>query len=319
MTAVQNIRAGEISGKSHRTAAKRRNKLYKYKDIYIMLIPICLYYIIYKYIPMFGNMIAFQDYSITRGILDSEFVGLKHFKSFLNDVYFFRLLKNTLSINIYGLLLDFPAPIILALLLNEVRIAGFKRSVQTITYMPHFISTVIVSGMVLDFVAGDGMINSILGAFGIAPISFTTEAKYFYGIYTISGIWQSMGWGSIIYLSALAGIDMGLYEAASIDGASRWRQTLTITLPCLLPTISIMLITRIGQMLSVGYEKILLLYNPALYERADVISTYVYRKGILGAEYSYSAAVDFFNSIINFILLLFSNSISKKLTGNGLF
>lgn len=291
----------------------------KHKNIYIMLVPIILFYIVFCYVPMFGNIIAFQDYKITRGILKSDFVGLKHFLNFLNDVYFWRLLKNTLRINIYGLIFGFPAPIIFALMLNEVRSKKFKKTVQTITYMPHFISTVIICSMVTSFVSSDGIINSIIVAFGGEAVEFLTHPKYFVGVFTVSDIWQEMGWNSIIYISALTSIDQQLYEAASIDGASRWKQTIHITIPGILPTISILLIMTIGKMLSVGFEKVMLLYNPAIYETADIISTYVYRQGVLNANYSYSAAVGLFNSIINLILLVFANEVSKRTNGNGLF
>lgn len=291
----------------------------KHKMIYFMLIPVVAYYIIFHYIPMAGTVIAFQNFKITKGIFNSEFVGFKWFQQFLNDVYFWRLLKNTLVINLYNLVLGFPMPIILALLLNEVRNKAFKKTVQTITYMPHFISVVIICGIITNFVSTDGVINSVIKTFGGEALPFLTDPKYFPAVYTISGIWQNIGWSSIIYLSALSSIDQELYEAAAIDGASRWKQTLHITLPGILPTISILLIMQIGQMLSVGYEKILLLYNPAIYETADVISTYVYRQGIVGANYSYSTAVGLFNSVINLILLITANKLSKKTTGNGLF
>lgn len=289
------------------------------KNIYIMLIPVIAYYVLFAYVPMFGNIMAFQDYKITRGIFESNFVGFKHFNSFLNDVYFWRLIKNTIRINVYGLVFGFPAPIIFALLLNEVRNISFKKTVQTITYMPHFISTVIICGMITSFVAREGVINSIIVSLGGSPLEFMTDPKYFVGIYTISGIWQNMGWSSIIYISALSSIDQELYEAASIDGASRWKQTIHITIPGILPTVSILLIMQIGQMLSVGFEKVMLLYNPSIYETADIISTYVYRQGILGANYSYSAAVGLFNSVVNFILLVSVNAFSRKISGNGLF
>lgn len=302
---------------------KRQNKLLKTiiknKNIYIMLIPVIVFYVIFCYIPIFGNVIAFQDYKITRGILKSDFVGFKHFANFINDVYFWRLLRNTVTINLYYLILGFPVPIILALLLNEVRNQKFKKSVQMITYMPHFISAVVVASMTMDFVSTDGFINSVLVLFGIDSVPFMSTPKYFYGIYTISGIWQSMGWSSIIYISALASVDQQLYEAAKIDGAGRWKQTLYVTLPGILPTIIILFIMQIGSMLSVGYEKIILLYNPAIYETADVISTYIYRRGILGAEYGYSAAVSLFNAAINILLLVTSNFLSKKFTETSLF
>lgn len=310
------------NGSNPQTAVKK-NKLWteilKHKYIYLMFLPIAVYYIIFMYIPMAGNVIAFQNYKITRGIFASKFVGFHHFKNFLNDVYFWRLLRNTLTINVISLVVSFPMPIILALLLNEVRCKSFKKAVQTITYMPHFISVVIICGIIRNFVATDGVINSIVTMFGGEAIPFLTEPKYFPWVYVISGLWQEIGWSSIIYLSALSGIDQELYEAAAIDGANRWKQTIHITLPGLLPTISILLIMKIGSLISIGYEKILLLYNPAIYETADVISTYVYRQGILDANYSYSGAVSFFNSIISLILIFSSNAISKKVSGSGLF
>lgn len=303
----------------NRTRNRLLTSIARHKNIYIMLIPVIAYYVLFAYVPMFGNIMAFQDYKITRGIFESNFVGFKHFNSFLNDVYFWRLIKNTIRINVYGLVFGFPAPIIFALLLNEVRNISFKKTVQTITYMPHFISTVIICGMITSFVAREGVINSIIVSLGGSPLEFMTDPKYFVGIYTISGIWQNMGWSSIIYISALSSIDQELYEAASIDGASRWKQTIHITIPGILPTVSILLIMQIGQMLSVGFEKVMLLYNPSIYETADIISTYVYRQGILGANYSYSAAVGLFNSVVNFILLVSVNAFSRKISGNGLF
>ena len=303
----------------NRTGNRLFSGIVKHKNIYIMLIPVIAYYILFAYVPMFGNIMAFQDYKITKGIWESPFVGFKHFISFWNDVYFWRLLKNTIRINLYGLVFGFPTPIIFALLLNEVRNITFKKAVQTISYMPHFISTIIICSMITSFVAREGIINSIIVSLGGSPLEFMTNPKYFVWIYTISGIWQNMGWSSIIYISALSSIDQELYEAASVDGASRWKQTIHITLPGILPTISILLILQIGQMLSVGFEKVMLLYNPSIYETADIISTYVYRQGILGANYSYSAAVGLFNSVVNFILLVTVNTVSKKLSGNGLF
>ena len=293
-------------------------RIIEHKHIYVILLPTLLYYLIFKYIPMFGNVIAFQDYSVTRGIFGSEFVGLKNFTDFLSNYKFGELLRNTLRINLYDLAFGFPAPILLALLLNEVRVTWFKKSVQTITYMPHFISTVIVSSLVLTFVSSDGMINSVRGLLGLESISFMTEPKYFNAIYLLSDIWQQVGWSSIIYIANISSIDQSLYEAATIDGAGRLKQAIHITLPGIAETIIILLIMRVGQMLSLGYEKIILLYNPAIYETADVISTYVYRRGLLEGDYGYSAAVGMFNSVINFILLMIANSASKKFQGVGL-
>ena len=290
-----------------------------YLDVYLMLIPTLLFYIVFRYIPMFGNIMAFQNFKITRGFTGSDFVGFKHFIRFFSDYNFWRLLRNTVMLNLHLLVIAFPMPIIFALLLNELRCVKFKKAVQTITYMPHFISTVIIASLTLDFFSSNGVINSVIEMLGGMSRDFMTEPKYFWMIYTITSIWQSLGWSAIIYLSALSSIDQELYEAATIDGAGRWKQTLYVTIPGILPTVMILLIMQVGKMLTVGYEKIILLYNPSIYETADVISTYVYRKGILGADYGYSTAVGLFNSVINIILLFTSNKLSKKFTGSGLY
>lgn len=296
----------------------RLRRVLKHRNVYVILLPVLLYYLIFAYLPMAGNVIAFQNYSITRGFFDSNFVGFKHFKAFFTNYTFFRLIRNTLMINFYGLIFGFPAPIVLALLLNEVRSNKYRRTVQTVTYMPYFISTVVVAGMMLDFLDTRGLINDVIAFFGGQRIQFLVRQDMFWGIYTISEIWQGVGWGSIIYLSALSGVDTELYEAAAIDGANRYHQMRYITLPSISPTIMIMLILRLGQMMSLGYEKILLIYTPAIYETADVISTYVYRKGILEQSFSYSTAVNLFNSVVNFTLLVSANRISKALTGSSL-
>ncbi len=294
------------------------SEVIKHKELYIILLPTVIYYIIFHYFPMIGNIIAFQDYSVASGILGSKWIGWKHFTDFLSNYKFWQLIRNTLSINLYGLLFAFPAPIILALLLNEVKRNRFKRTVQTVTYLPHFISVVVAVVIVLDFVSANGMINHIRMLFGLDKIVFMTQPKYFYSIYVMSDIWQHIGWGSIIYIAALSGINVELYEAAYIDGAGRWKQMIHVTLPGIIPTIVILFILRIGQMLNVGFEKVLLLYNPSIYETADVISTYVYRRGILNLDYSYSTAVNLFNSVFNLALLISANTISKKLTSSSL-
>nr|WP_235548829.1 ABC transporter permease subunit [Paenibacillus sp. Soil522] len=286
--------------------------------IYLMLLPVITYYAIFHYGPMYGLLIAFKDYGIADGVWGSPWVGLTHFQHFFENHYFWRLIRNTFMINIYELLFAFPAPIIMALLINEIRVIIFKRVVQTISYLPHFISIVVVVGMIVDFVARDGLINNILGWFGIEPIAFLQEPGWFRPLYISSGIWQGIGWGSIIYLAAMSTIDPALYDAARIDGAGRWKQTLHVTIPGIMPTIVILLILNIGSMLSVGSEKIILMYNPLTYETADVISTYVYRKGILGADFGYSAAVGLFNSVISFILLTLANTISKRVSEHRL-
>jgi putative aldouronate transport system permease protein len=288
------------------------------KYIYLMLLPVVAYYLVFHYEPMYGAQIAFKDFSPGKGIWNSPWVGFKYFKEWFNSVYFWRLMRNTLLINVYDVLFGFPAPIILALLLNEIKSRTFKRTAQTVTYLPHFISLVVVCGLIVDFLTNDGLINNILNALGLESIPFMIKPEWFRTIYVTSGIWQGVGWGSIIYLAALSGVDPQLYEAATMDGAGRWKQTWHITLPCIMPTIVIMLILRLGQMLNVGAEKILLLYNPSTYETADVISTYVYRRGLLEMNYSYSTAVGLFNSIINFILLVTFNKVSRRITETSL-
>jgi putative aldouronate transport system permease protein len=290
------------------------------KFLYVMLVPVIAYYLIFQYGPMYGAVIAFQDFSPTKGIWESQWIGFENFVTFFNGAFFSRLIRNTLAINIIDLVFHFPAPIILALLLNEITSPLFKRTVQTITYMPHFISLVVVVGMMVDFFARDGLVNNIIVALlGVKAIPFLQSADWYWTLFVGSAIWQTIGWGSIVYLAAITNIDPTLYEAATVDGASRFRQLVHITIPGIMPTIIILLILRIGNMMSVGYEKTLLLYNPMTYETADVISTYVYRKGVLNTDYGFSAAVGLFNSVINFGLLLFANRVSKRASETGLF
>lgn len=289
------------------------------KYIYLMLLPVVAYYLIFMYFPMYGLQIAFKNFSPAQGIWGSEWVGLKHFTSFYHSFYFLRLIRNTLLLSLYELLFGFPAPIILALLLNELRNRIFKNVVQSITYLPHFISMVVVAGMMVDFLASDGLINRIAGMFGSAPVSFLIRPEWFRTIYVASGIWQGIGWGSIIYLAAIAGINPTLYEAARADGASRFRQAIHVTLPGIMPTVVIMLILRCGSLLSGGsLEKILLLYNSTTYETADVISTFVYRRGLLQMDYGFSAAIGLLNNVVNFIMLISANAISRKISEHKL-
>lgn len=287
-------------------------ELKRNKYIYIMLVPVVSYYIVIHYFPIYGLMIAFKDFVPLKGVMGSSWVGLKHFEAFFNSYYFIRLLKNTVLISFYDLLFGFPAPIILALILNEVRQQLFKRFVQTVSYLPHFISLVVVVGMILDFSSKDGVVNNVITLFGGQPIIFMQNQDWFRTIYVGSNIWQGIGWGSIIYLAALTAISPELYEAARVDGANRWSQMLHITIPGIMPTVIIMLILRVGHAMDVGYEKIILLYNPSLYETADVISSFIYRKGLLEMNFSYAAAVGLFNSVINFILLLTVNRLARR-------
>ena len=288
------------------------------KYIYIMLFPVAVYYLIFHYGPMYGVLIAFQDYNPIKGIWGSKWIGSENFTSFFSSFYFSRTVINTLTINLLDLLLGFPAPIILALLLNEIRFNPFKSVVQTVTYMPHFISVVVVVGMLVDFLARDGLINNLLAGFGAAPTAYLQKPEWFRVLFVGSGIWQHIGWGSIIYLAAISTIDPTLYEASTVDGADRFRQIWHITLPGIMPTIIILLILRLGAMMSVGYEKILLMYNPLTMETGDVISTFVYRKGILGTDWSFSAAVGLFNSVINFALLIVANRLSRRVSETSL-
>lgn len=298
--------------------AKIKSDYKKNKYIVYMAIPVFLWYLIFCYIPMTGIVTAFFNYNIAKGIFGSSFVGLKYFKDFLTGFYAYRTIRNTLAISLLTLLFGFPAPIIIALLLNEIRCKPFKKTVQTITYLPHFISIVVVCGMIVNFAAKDGVFNDIAEFLGAERTSYLLDPKYFRTIYVASGVWQSAGWGSIIYLAALAGIDVGLYEAAEIDGAGRLRQLWHITLPGIAPTIIIMLILNTGRLMSEGSEKVILLYNENTYETADIISSFVYRRGIVEANYSYSTAVGLFNAVINLILLTITNTLSRKLTETSL-
>jgi len=300
------------------TAAVLGKDFKKNKLLYLLSLSGVAYYLIFKYIPMYGALIAFKEFSPTKGILGSPWVGFKHFVDFFQSYYFWRILRNTIMINVYELLFAFPAPIILALLLNEVRKTMFKRMVQTVTYLPHFVSIVVICGMLVDFSSKDGLLNTILGWFGAEPQNLLLNPDLFRTIYIGSGIWQGIGWGSIIYLAALTAIDPQLYDAATVDGANRWKQMVHVTLPGIMPTIVILLILQIGGMMNVGFEKIILLYNPQTYETADVISSFVYRRGILEANYSHSTAVGLFNATINFALLILANRVSRKVSETSL-
>lgn len=286
---------------------------------YLIAVPVLVYLAIFCYKPMYGIIIAFQRYRPSLGFDRSPFVGFDNFVRFFNDIYFGRLIKNTFSISLLTIATSIPIPVCLALLLNEIRHSSFKRIAQTILYLPHFISLVIVCGLVVTFTQTNGVINDIIVFFGGERSNLLSSSKMFYPIYIISGLWQNMGWDSIIYLAALASVDQEQYEAARVDGAGRWKQMIYITLPSILPTISMMLILKMGGILNVGYEKILLLYQPITYDVADVISTYVYRKGLLEADFSYSTAVGIFNSVINLFFLIASNQLSKRVGQSGLF
>lgn len=298
--------------------ARLRTDLRNNWVVYLLLVPVIIWYLVFCYLPMFGVVMAFERFKFTKGILGSDWVGLKNFQKFFSSYYFLRLLRNTLLLSIKDLIFSFPAPIIFALLLNELRNKTFKKSIQTISYLPYFISMVVVCGLVKTFTESTGIFSLISQSLG-GPKELISYPGAFHGIMISSGIWQNLGYGSVIYISALTAIDMELYESAKLDGANRWQQTLHITLPGIMPTIIIMLIMRVGHLMSVNYQKIILLYSPATYETADTISTFVYRKGLIDGDYSYAAAVDLFNSVINTILLVTVNYISRKKSETSLF
>lgn len=295
--------------------------LRKYWILYALLIPVLAYFIIFKYAPMYGIIIAWKRYSPSKGILGSPWVGWRHFQSFFGSIYFWKILRNTLLINTYSLVFGFPIPIIFALMLNELRSAAFKRTVQTISYLPHFISTVVVVGMIFDFLNPDrGIITILLDRlFGLTPRIWLNQPEAFRSIFVLSGIWQGMGWSAIIYIASLSSIDTQLFEAATIDGCGTIRKMWNVTLPGILPTIVIMLILRMGQLLSIGVEKVILLYNPLTYETGDVISSFVYRRGFAERPNpSFATAVDLFNQGINLLFLVGANALSRRVTETSL-
>ena len=288
--------------------------------IYLMALPVLAYYLLFHYQPMYGAIIAFKDFKPAKGILGSPWVGLKHFHTFFTGPYAFRLIRNTFLISFYELIFGFPAPLLLAILLNEVLATRYKRMIQTLSYLPHFISLVVICALIKNFTASTGLVNDIIAFFfgEKARSTLLQDPSNFRTVYVVSGIWQGVGWGSIIYLAAISKIDQQLYEAAIIDGAGRFARIMHVTLPGILPTIIIMLILRMGSLMSVGFEKVFLLYNSGIYETADVISTYVYRRGIIDTDWSFSAAVGLFNSVVNFVLVVAANFISGKFSETSL-
>lgn len=312
----------QMSAKARLPLGKRiRRELQRNYMLYIMALPVALYFLLFHYGPMYGLMMAFKDYSVGLGLMKSPWVGFKHFVNFFNSPYFLRTLRNTLLISVYSIAFGFPAPIILALLLNEIKVTAFKRAIQTITYLPHFVSMVVMCGIIIDFFSRNGVVTQLLHHLtGIKARNLLLQPEYFRTIYVSTGIWQSIGWGSIVYISALSTIDAELYEAAVLDGANRFQQMLHVTLPGIMSTILTMFIMRVGRIMSVGYEKIILLYNPNTYETADVISSFVYRYGLGSAQdYSYTSAVGLFSSVINLIILVAANRFSRAVSDTSLF
>ena len=294
-------------------------RIWKHREYYLMLLPAVLYVALFCYAPMYGLQIAFKNYKVSLGVSGSPWIGFRNFTDFFQSYYFVTLLKNTLVLSLYALIVGFPIPIIIALIINEMK-GRFKKVTQTVLYAPHFISLVVLVSILNSMLSpSQGVVNTILEMLGRERIYFMADPKYFRHLYVWSGVWQGMGWGAIIYLAALSGVDPVLHEAADIDGATRLQKILHINIPTILPTIIIMLILRMGQVISVGYEKVYLMQNSMNVETADIISTYVYKRGILNSNYSFSAAVGLFNNVVNVILVLFANWISKKVSKTSLF
>ncbi len=309
---------------SNALSARKKKSLGEriWRDRYLLLLflPCLIYYILFKYVPMYGALVAFKDFKPFIGFMGSPWVGLEHFRTFFASPDAWRLIRNTLLLGLYTLLWSFPLPIIFALALNEIHNAKFKKVVQTVSYMPHFLSAVVVCGMVTSFLDPvRGAVNLLIKAFGGNALNFLAEPAYFRTIYVISEVWQTLGWSGIVYLAAISGVDPGYYEAATLDGASRLRQIWSITLPSIAPTVVTMLILRVGHVMNMNLEKVLLLQSPVTYEVSDVITTFVYRSGISNGQISYSTAVGLFSSVVNLILLVIANTASKRIADTGIF
>ena len=294
-------------------------QIWKYKAYYVFLLPAFLYVAIFNYGPLYGLQIAFKDFNGAFGIAGSKWVGLKHFESFFNGYYFWILIKNTFVLSIYSLAVSFPIPIILALMLNEIK-GRYKKTVQTVLYAPHFISTVVLVGIIMTmFSPSIGVVNTVREFLGLERLYFITMPKAFRHLYVWSGVWQTMGWNTVIYIAALSKVDSELIEAATIDGASRMQRIIHINFPVIKPVIVILFIMAVGKIASVGYEKIYLLQNDLNVEVSEVISTYVYKRGLLNAQYSFTSAVDIFNNVVNVVMLLTANAVSRKVGETSLF
>lgn len=310
---------GKKVGRKRTSSLKLYTRIWRHREYYLLLLPAVIYVAIFCYVPMYGLQIAFKDYKVSLGVTGSPWIGFRNFTDFFQGYHFWNLIRNTLVLSLYSLVAGFPIPILVALVLNELK-PEFKKVTQTVLYAPHFISTVVIIGMISIFFSPSmGVVNTMLHALGKDSIYFMGEPKYFRHLYVWSGVWQGMGWGAIIYLAALAGVDPGLHEAASIDGASRIQRILHINIPSIMPTIIIMLILQIGQIASVGYEKVYLMQNDLNLEVSEVISTYVYKRGLINNNYSFSTAVGLFNNVVNVILVLIANAISRKHSETSLF
>ena len=309
-----------ITAKKESFGARLLKNMRKNWILYLMITPALLYYIIFSYVPMYGVLLAFKDYKIKLGILGSPWVGFEHFQRFFSAYNFKRLLMNTVGLSVYGMIAGFPIPIIFALMLNYLRHHKLKKAVQMVSYAPYFISTVVICGMISIFMSQDsGIFNVIRGFFGMEPVDFLAKPEWFKHIYVWSGIWQGMGWSSIIYISALAGVDYEMHEAAIVDGATKIQRMIHIDLPSIKPTILMLFILQMGGLLGVGFEKVYLLQNSLNRSAASVISTYVYEVGLVNSDYGYSTAVGLFNSVISLVLVVTANQLSKKFAGESLF
>lgn len=299
---------------------KKKSYVLKHWEIYTMVLPGIIFFLLFKYVPLLGTVIAFQDYNVFQGITGSPFVGWKHFVNLFTYPEFYRMFNNTMLISLYQLVFGFPAPLLLALLLNEVGKKLMKKTFQTVIYMPHFLSWVIVGGLIINILSpSSGLINAMLQALGFEPVFFLQEPSYFRSIIVLSGIWKEVGWGTIIFLAALSGINPELYESADVDGAGKLRQVFSITLPSLLPTIMVLLLLKIGSMLDLGFEHIYILLNPLVLDTGEIMDTYIYRIGLLGGQYSYTTAIGLFKAVIGLVLVVGANKLSKKTTGNSIY
>lgn len=316
------IRDNKVLKNNHISVLKEKTFMEKFLDskyLLLLITPTILYFILFRYLPMWGILISFKNYSAFKGFWGSPWVGFKHFSMFFSNPKFFQLIRNTFLLSLYTLIWSFPAPIILALTLNEVKSLRSKKFVQTVSYIPHFISTVVVVGMVTMFLSpSGGVVNVLLENLGFDKINFMADARYFRTLYVLSDVWQGMGWGAIVYLAALSNIDPGLYEAATIDGANKFKRIIHITLPCIAPTIITLLLLRTGSLLSVGFEKVFLMQNPITYATSDVIGTYIYRQGLVSGNFSYASAAGLFNSAVNLAFLISSNYLSKHYSETSL-
>lgn len=316
----------QITTKKESIPIVNKSRLQTFKKVFIrdyqlllLALPVIIYFIVFHYFPMYGIQIAFKDFIAKEGIINSPWVGLKHFNRFFASYQFWELMKNTLGLSLYQLLAGFPIPIILAILLNQASNLRFKKTVQTVTYVPHFISVVVLTGMLYVFLSPqNGIINQLLAVLGIDPIFFLGEARWFKTVFVWSGIWQNAGWSAIIYIAALTSISPELYEASKVDGASKWQIVRHIDIPSITPTVIMLLILEVGKIMNLGFQKAYLLQNPLNIVSSEIIATYVYKIGLIEAQYSYSAAIGLFNNIINMILLISVNYASKKIAKTSL-